>query len=500
MFTSLRFRLWLTYALVVGVVLSIASVAILVYLINNPAEDRRELQRLRLISNILVQRSQVFANALGVNAEEHMDQAVARADNFAGARVAVFDVDGNLIADSRAASATALPAWSDLIQRRLNPERMYRDSNRRQWLFVITPMQGGYYMFVASQRVKTPVLTILRDDFLAPFARGAAVALVLVLLLAFWIAHWITEPLKRMSQAAQTVSAGEYRQLKMEGPAEVRALARSLNEMADRVELSKRSQRDFIANVSHDLKTPLTSIQGFAQAILDGTAEDPQASKGAAQVIFDEAGRMYRMVQDLLELARLDSGMANLERLPVDLGHLLRGTVEKFTPQASRAQVNLHLIEEESPAQPSLGEAFPTIIGDADRLSQVFSNLVDNALKFTPAGGEVALSARTQEGWVEVRVMDSGPGIPQDELKRIFERFYQTDKSRGGSRRGVGLGLAIAREIVQAHGGAITAFNRAGADLQGSAAQSVDAPITGSIFMVRLPVIKPDDATLVRRR
>ncbi|MBN2550992.1 MAG: HAMP domain-containing histidine kinase [Anaerolineales bacterium] len=493
MFTSLRFRLWLTYALVVGVVLSIAGAAILVYLINNPSEDRRELQRLRLISTILVQRSQIFANSLGNSSTERLEQAVSRADAFASARVVIFDSEGLLLADSRSASGAELPEWSRLIQRKLNPSRIFSDSDGRQWLYVLTPMKGGYYMLVASQRAKAPVLTILRDEFMAPFVRGAVIALVLSLLLAFWIAHWVTAPLKQMSEAAHSVSAGAYRRLKLTGPAEVRALAHSLNEMAERVEASKRSQRDFIANVSHDLKTPLTSIQGFAQAILDGTAQDPQASRGAAQVIFDEAGRMYRMVQDLLELARLDSGVANLERLPINLGHLLRETVEKFTPQASRAQVNLRLIEEEPLAQP--GETFPIMIGDSDRLSQVFSNLVDNALKYTPAGGDVALSAQTREGWVEIRVIDSGPGIPQDELPRIFERFYQTDKARGGNRRGVGLGLAIAREIVQAHGGTIAAFNRAAADTQ-----SPDNPVTGSIFLVRLPVIKPDDATLVRRR
>jgi two-component system sensor histidine kinase ResE len=260
------------------------------------------------------------------------------------------------------------------------------------------------------------------------------------------------------------------------GPEEVRALGEAFNEMTDRVHASQQSQRDFVANVSHELKTPLTSIQGFAQAILDGAASTPEAQAKAAQVIYDESGRMHRLVLDLLDLARLDAGTADIARAPVNLTALLQAVGDKFVPQSRELKVKL--ISEIEP--------LPAFIGDGDRLSQVFTNLVDNALKHTPEGGQVTLRAHREVGLVMISVEDSGQGIPPEELSRIFERFYQLDKSRkGGPGHGVGLGLAIAREIIQAHYGTLTASSLEG---------------VGSTFTVTLPVAQPDDTTWVAPR
>jgi signal transduction histidine kinase len=240
--------------------------------------------------------------------------------------------------------------------------------------------------------------------------------------------------------------------------------------MISRVEGSQKSQRDFVANVSHELKTPLTSIQGFAQALLDDTADTPERRKQAAQIIYDEAGRMHRMALDLLDLARLEGGIADLEMSPVDIGTLLRSVVEKFTLQAQKAGIRL---------QTNISEDLPTLLGDGDRLAQVLANLVDNALKFTPANGQVTLSAMIAGAEMEILVTDTGPGIPQEALSRIFDRFYQVDPSRAGGetpagQRGVGLGLAIAREVVQAHGGRISVRSKVG---------------RGTTFVIYLPIV-----------
>jgi signal transduction histidine kinase len=237
--------------------------------------------------------------------------------------------------------------------------------------------------------------------------------------------------------------------------------------MSQRVQASQQSQREFVANVSHELKTPLTSIQGFAQAVLDGAAQTPEALQQAAGVIYNEASRMNRLVMDLLSLARLEAGTADLQSAPVNMDLLLRGVVEKFTPQAQAAQVDLREDIHDVPG----------LIGDGDRLAQVFTNLVDNAIKFTPPGGQVTVTAQPEDGWVTVRVVDSGPGIAPEDQARIFERFYQVDKSRrGGTGRGVGLGLAIAQQIVLAHHGKIWVESQSG---------------QGSCFMVKLPLAKP---------
>jgi signal transduction histidine kinase len=247
----------------------------------------------------------------------------------------------------------------------------------------------------------------------------------------------------------------------------VQELTHAFNDMGARVRASQQSQREFVANVSHELKTPLTSIQGFAQALEDGTADAPEARRQAAGIIRQEAERMHRMVLDLLDLARFDSGMMDFQRTALDLPALLRNVTERLTPQAQAAGVTLEL---------QTGD-LPAIVGDGDRLVQVFSNLVDNAIKFTPSGGRVGLQAAALPNGVQVEVSDTGAGMTPEVAAHIFERFYQADASRrGGGKHGAGLGLAIVQEIVRAHGGRISVRS---------------APGAGSTFTVSLPLTPP---------
>jgi signal transduction histidine kinase len=306
--------------------------------------------------------------------------------------------------------------------------------------------------------------------------QAALIALFLAVILSLLIGQWIARPMKKVADGARRMAAGHFEPIPPSGPRETRQLAEAFNEMAHQVRSSQDSQREFIANVSHELKTPLTSIQGFAQAILDGAAQTPEALQQAAGVIFNEAERMHRLVMDLLVLARLEAGTADLQRAPVDLSMLLRSVCDKFKLQAEKLQVTM---------QCDLG-VVPNVIGDGDRLAQVFTNLVDNALKYSPTNGQVQLSASQLDTVVIIKVKDNGPGIAPDDQRRIFERFFQVDKSRrGGSGRGVGLGLAISRQIVQAHNGQIWVESMLG---------------QGSTFVVSLPVIRPDDQTLNTRR
>jgi signal transduction histidine kinase len=283
---------------------------------------------------------------------------------------------------------------------------------------------------------------------------SGAIAFVLSILLALWLARSLSRPLQRAAAAAERVAAGDYAvSLDIAVPDEARRLAQSFNTMTRAVEASQRSQRDFVANVSHELKTPLTCIQGFAQAILDGTASDGPSVQRAASVIHSEADRLSHMVYKLLDLTRLESGEVSMSWSRLDLTTLLRACADRFALLADEKSVQL-LIE--------LPEA-AHITGDGDRLMQVFTNLVDNALKHTDAGGKITLSIGREEtdDRVSVTVTDTGVGIPAEELPRIFERFYQVDKSRSRDTKarsvGTGLGLAIASEIVRAHSGHIHA-------------------------------------------
>jgi two-component system OmpR family sensor kinase len=342
-------------------------------------------------------------------------------------------------------------------------------------------------LFVALVALRTQGLRVLLGDLGVGILVAGGLSLVLSLLLALVIAAAIARPLRRIARAAEAVAAGDYDQeLRISAPDEVRRLAESFNTMTHQVKVSQQAQSDFVANVSHELKTPLTSIQGFSQALLEGATQDEESRRRAAAIIHDEASRMARLVAQLLDLARIESGQVVMARQSLDLGEVLQGCAKALELLAETAGVN-RVVE-----IPDL----PPIIGDRDRLAQVFTNLLDNALKHTPAGGKVQIAARSISGssvvrrwpdfgkqspgleWVEVSVTDSGSGIPPEDLSRIFERFYQVDKSRAHRKGSAGLGLAIAKEIVEAHGGVIKAESVVG---------------LGTRFTVTLPVAaRPD--------
>jgi len=296
--------------------------------------------------------------------------------------------------------------------------------------------------------------TILKD-IASRFLQAGLVTLLISIILALLIARSVAKPLQRMTAATEEIARGNYDQtLDITSPDEIGRLAASFNTMSREVKASRQAQRDFVANVSHELKTPLTSIQGFSQAILDGTADDEVSRYRAMEIISSETNRMSRLVDELLDLARIESGQIKMLREPVDIVKVLKGCVEKFDLQAQEGNVTLVF---DAPA-------LPLVTGDKDRLAQVFTNLLVNALKHTPPDGKVTIRAQearqTQKetdttSTVEITVIDTGAGIPPEDLTLIFERFYQVDKSRAGKDRGAGLGLTIAKQIVVAHDGTI---------------------------------------------
>ena len=276
-----------------------------------------------------------------------------------------------------------------------------------------------------------------------PLLQAGIAGIIIAIVLAALISRTIAQPLQRLAKAATDVARGDYAaHVPVSGPGEVRTLAESFNRMTAEVQAANDAQRDFLGNVSHDLKTPLTSIQGYAQAIIDGAAED---TKAAAQTIYEEASRLNRMVVELTDLERLQAGKLSMRREPIDMRALSQGVVQSLAVVAE--QKSLKLETDLAPV--------PVVIGDGDRLAQVLMNLISNALKCTPAGGTVRVLAGAEPGGVNISIQDSGIGIPAEEQPRVFERFYQVDKARG-PQRGTGLGLAIAKEIVEAHGGRIS--------------------------------------------
>ncbi|MBN1668279.1 MAG: HAMP domain-containing histidine kinase [Anaerolineales bacterium] len=489
MFASLRSRLLLSYALLVGVVLFVVASALLVYLVRNPPALLAARLRLQTAAESINQRSSNWAELR----PEAVWELLERYDEHYGVRALIYDASGVLLLDTRQEVAVSLdlPRFgTDSERRTWLGVRTLQDSAGQDWLATVRAWGQGNRLMLATERPDLSLTEVLRNrgDDLLPFFRVAGlVAILLSLLLAIGMARWIAAPLQRIDQAARKVAVGLYQPIQPEGPTEVRSLAGTFNEMAAQVQVSQRSQRDFVANVSHDLKTPLTSIQGFAQALLDGTAADTETIQQSAEVIAAEAARMQRMVADLLDLARWDAGMVELQREPVDLNSVLTRLTQRLSPQASAQKVTLGL---------NLTE-MPPVIGAEDRLTQLFSNLVDNAIQHSPPHSQVIISSRVVDGWALVQVQDQGAGIPLEERQRVFERFYQVDKARSATtgkskRRGSGLGLAIANEIALAHGGQIWVESQ-------SAPPQTLGPGQGSTFVVKLPFAVPDDSGQVQR-
>jgi len=470
---DLRFRLLLTHILVTGLVLVLMGVSLLLFLFRNPVFQNLSYGRLQ---DILYQTQGLNLRPFSASDLSTAQRLSEQLDQRFRARFVVLSPAGELLLDSRpqaALLATDGFPQASLDQRVLRGEA--RDADGVRWSWAGIRLTSGRILIAATPAPLLLFLRIFGGDVFIPLLQVALVGLVVSVLLAFIISRSIAAPLQRMAEAAEAVAGGDYGQtLPLDGPLEVRSVASAFNNMLQQVKDSQQSQRDFVANVSHDLKTPLTSIQGFAQAILDGTAANEPEREHAAQVIFDESERLHRLVENLLDLARIDAGQIQFAREPVDLTRLLQAIAERLKVVAMDAGVRLHV---------DLPDAM-RVMGDGDRLAQVFTNLLDNAVKHTPAGGQVRLHCESAAGWVSIHVDDNGEGIPEEDLSRIFERFYQVDKARqSGAGRGVGLGLAISRQIIIAHGGKLVAQSKLG---------------QGSRFSVQLPVVLPDEPTLVQ--
>ena len=292
---------------------------------------------------------------------------------------------------------------------------------------------------------------------------GLAAAVVVGLLLS----RSIYRPLQATTAAAHNVARGRFDQkVAVEGTREARALAESFNQMTEEVQRQQSALRDFLANASHDLQTPLTSINGFSQALLDGTVDDGAARQNAYRIIEEESRRLLRLVEGLLDLSRMEAGQVRVTVQRVAVNEVLHNVGELFALRAQELDVRLEAIE---------AEGLPAVLGDVDRLEQVLANLVDNALRHTPPGGNVVLSARRESpASVGIAVADTGGGIPEAHVPHLFDRYFRAD--RPGSEGGTGLGLAIARELVRAQKGEIQVESREG---------------VGTTFRILLRVARP---------
>jgi signal transduction histidine kinase len=300
------------------------------------------------------------------------------------------------------------------------------------------------------------------EPYVAPFLRlsasinrslllGGSVAIAIALLLTFVLSRRMTSPIGALAKAARRLGRGDLSQrVQLQGEGEVAALAQAFNSMAVDLEHAEQLRRNMIADVAHELRTPLSNIQGYLEAIRDGVVEPNAAT---IHSLNEEAALLSRLVNELQELSLAEAGELKLVYQTEDITNLVKQAVTPWQPQLTAKEISLTL---------DLPDNLSLVNIDWQRVNQVLHNLLENAVAHTPKGGTITVAAAKQGDWVEVSVSDTGEGIPVEDLPHIFERFYRVDKSRARATGGSGLGLTIAKRLVEAHGGTITVESKLG--------------------------------------
>ncbi len=326
----------------------------------------------------------------------------------------------------------------------------------------------------AFLRVGVP-LTRVRESMLEIRAQIIAVSagvLLIVTVLSLWVAKKLSAPLTEMAGIAADIRAGTLeRRLPVRSNDEIGKLGQTLNGMIetmnqDIVKLTKleRVRSEFLGNVSHELRTPIFALQGMLETLLNGAIEDPAVSREFVERALHHARRLNTLLTDLIEISRIESGDMKMSFRYFDVAGFLEQTVGEMRPVAQNKQITLTL---------RLPGENVDALGDRERLKQALVNLIDNAVKYTPAGGSVEVAARLSDGRVQISVKDTGVGIGAEHLPRIFERFYRVDKERSREAGGTGLGLAIVKHIIEAHGSTVSVES---------------APGRGSVFSFSLAI------------
>ncbi len=452
MFRTVGERLFLSYLVVVVVGLLAASITISGLLVRY----ENDVLRLRLQELSAPLLTAMTTALRGGSPPREVIDALSEQARSADARLLVLANNRRVLVDSEGTLAgTVLPAPSQGGFGSFTEDK-------QPWLFQQQSFRpnanGPSPAIIAVARPRAAFADAIRV-LLPALVIAGLVAAGFALIVAGVLSRTITRPLRDLVAGARRFARGDYRtRVAAAGPTEVAELGGAFNEMASEIERARGSEQEFLADISHELRTPLTSIQGFAQAISEGEASGA-AVPVASNIILRESRRLIRMVEGLLQVARLQAGASDLAREEVDPAALIRSALAALDPQAQESGVAFAVTV----------DGVPPVRGDPDRLAQLFLNLLDNALKHSPRGTTVSVSGSREDASAVVRVRDHGSGLPQGAQTRLFRRF---SRGENAERDGAGLGLAIAQAIAGAHGGSI-------------AARSVDDG--GAEFTVRLP-------------
>lgn len=457
-FRSIRVRLTLWYVLLLAVILALFSAGVYVAL-------RDSLNR--NLNDTLETDAEVLEAAVEVNNGSPRLSTVTAPGHIEGEQFArVFDTSGALTFDNALPSASP-EVDQDAIGAALSGRTTRRSAQTsKEGLRVLTvPIRRDGVVIGALEvgRTEHDIEETLRV-LLIIIAIAYPLTLVVASAGGVFLAGRALKPIGDLTSVARQITAEDLsKRLDMKLPDdEVGRLAQTFNDMIARLDEAFRRQRQFTADASHELRTPLTAIKGQTEVALQRD-RGPEDYREVLQAVNSEADRMIRLVGSLLTLARADSGQVPIAQERIDLGQLVSDAADQMRPAA--AAKNIALDVRTGPAMP--------FASDEDLLLQLVLNLLDNAIKYTPAGGSITAAWAMEGGAAIIRVTDTGPGISAENLPRIFDRFYRIDQSRNQASGGSGLGLSISRWIAEAHGGTLTVES---------------APGRGSTFTARLPL------------
>jgi signal transduction histidine kinase len=450
MFGSLRLRLLITFVVVLAVALG--TVAIFAsrtttsefrrsveVILDYPSYDTEK--KINAINKFISESKRTETDAALTGGE--LEQSTGERDTWVGlqallvgmaqtsnARFIMADLEGNVLADSLGDEAS----WTRINTKQSKP-------------FAAFLIEGIPVLAYAVPIVETGLATI-EESFISSVNRSLLIAIgaagVVALLLTLLLSQSITGPVGELTSAAREMGKGDLSQrVDVKAGGELGELADAFNAMADGLERLEQLRRNMVTDVAHELRTPLSNIRGYLEAVRDGVV-DPTTETITS--LYEETMLLNRLIEDLQELALAEAGQLKLERQPIHIGDVLEKAVVLVEPQAQMKGVSVDC---------DVPQDLPVVDADAGRMVQVMRNLLNNAVTATPPGGEIKVIAREVDSAVEVTVQDNGAGIDPDHIPFIFERFYRPDRSRDRKTGGAGLGLAIVKQLVEAHGGEI---------------------------------------------
>lgn len=363
----------------------------------------------------------------------------------------IVDTDGRLLIASNSAQVT---------QQAVSDQAL---SQLRESGFAVSTMNGLFSSM--HYTAVTPIVTqddqligyvisaMPADDLMAyliesmqTFLMSAVIVLLVLFVVIYILTDRLVTPLRDMAVATRRFAEGDFSyRVKVRGKDELAELAKALNTMAVSLSATDNMSRSFVANVSHELKTPMTTISGFVDGMLDGTIP-PERHAHYLRIVSDEVKRLSRLVRSMLELSRIDNGTVSIHPVPFDLTDAVCGVLLSFEKRIEEKRINIAGLPECERMM---------VMADYDLIGQVVYNLLDNAVKFVDEGGELAVNIYREQGRVYCAIRNSGAGISAEEMPRVFERFYKTDRSRSLDKTGVGLGLYIVKTVINLHRGEI---------------------------------------------